>query len=86
MNLVQILIIQVVQMCSVASSHMLLGVTNILFLSGCHSKIFDIFFSSVPAAYLTHFILHTFMIHISFINSFVIPFVPNFTSLAPVPH
>lgn len=67
-------------------SDMFLGVTSVLFLSGCQIKIFDIFFSSVPAAYLTHLILHTFMIHISLINSFVISFVLNFTSLAPVPH
>jgi len=51
---------------------MFLGVASVMFLSGCQSKIFDIFFSSVPAAYLTHLILHTFMIHISFTNSFVI--------------
>lgn len=85
-NLVQTLIIQVFQMCLVAFCHMFLGVTSVLFLSSCQSKIFYIFFSSVSAAYLIHLILHTFMIHISFINSFVISFIPKFTSLAPVPY
>jgi len=67
-NLVQILTIQVFQMCLEASWHMFLGVTSVLFLSGCQSKIFDIFFYSMPAAYLLYLIPHTFMIHISFIN------------------
>jgi hypothetical protein len=84
-NLVQILTTQVFQMCLVASSHIFLGVK--VFCS-CQvvTKIFHLFFSFVAAAYPTHLFLHTFMIHISFIDSFVISFIPNFTNLAPVSH